>query len=916
MHSFISIFRKDDNVSKNAIELKGITKTFGSVVANNNINLSTKQGEILALLGENGSGKTTLMNILSGIYKPDAGKIEINGEEVSIQSPEDAKNLGIGMVHQHFKLVENFSAADNIWIGAEHEKGIFLSKNRYKKIKDLSEKYGFDIDPNKKVRDMSVSEKQTVEILKVLYYGAKILILDEPTAVLTPQEISKLFKIFRAMKKLGCSIIIITHKLNEVMEISDRVTVLRKGESITTVETANTSEKELTELMVGHPIELSIDRPECTFDGEDSTLLSIHNLTIENSEGVNALDDISFHLKQGEILGVAGVAGSGQKELCEAITGLHEIKKGAILYKKENIHSKTPRDIINLGISMSFIPEDRLGMGLAASLDIADNMMLKTYKNGSSPFVDRKGAEKLAEKIVEDLDVVTPGITTPVRRLSGGNVQKVLLGREIDANPSVLITAYPVRGLDINSSYTIYNLLNEQKKKGVGVLFIGEDLDVMLGLCDRIMVLCHGKITGIVDAKTATKEEIGLLMTNANSSKTEEIPADEAEEIEIQADSTAFTAQPQAKKKKNKTPLIRIAKRDELTGMKSLAFYIFAILLSLVIGGIFIAAAGVNPISYYVTMFTGCFKNSIYIRGFLSIVTPLLITSLGIALAFKMKFWNIGANGQFIIGAIFATAVGFMFGGSAPRPVVLILMLIAGMIGGGIYAFIPAYFKVKYSTNETLLTLMLNYVATYILSYLKHTMFFRKIGEDGQLFRPEIKPLSENAWMYNMKLGGVTFDITLIIGILLVIAAYIYFKKSKQGYEISVIGDSQSTAKYAGMNVKKIIFRTMFISGAIVGLAGMFKVTGLATSHTLADGITGDVGFTGITVAWLARLNPIGIFITTILMSILEKGSAVAESAFSISSSASSVLQGIILFTVLATDFFTRYKIVFRSHKS
>ena len=359
---------------------------------------------------------------------------------------------------------------------------------------------------------MSVSEKQTVEILKVLYYGADILILDEPTAVLTPQETDKLFGILRNMRDKGCAVIIITHKLGEVLEISDRVTILRKGESVATVNTAETNAHELTELMVGHAVELAIDCPPYQDDG---VVLNVHHLTISNSDGAQAVKDVSFDLKKGEILGVAGVAGSGQKELCEAIAGLQKIDKGAILYNQKNIEGKTPKEIIDLGISMSFIPEDRLGMGLAASLSITDNMMLKSYREAKGPFVDRKSAEKLAEKIIKQLDVQTPGTEIPVRRLSGGNVQKVLLGREIEANPHVLITAYAVRGLDINSSYTIYNLLNEQKKKNVGILFIGEDLDVMLELCDRIMVLCHGRITGIVDAKSATKEELGLLMTDA-----------------------------------------------------------------------------------------------------------------------------------------------------------------------------------------------------------------------------------------------------------------------------------------------------------------------------------------------------------------------------------------------------------------
>ncbi|HCA70423.1 MAG TPA: ABC transporter ATP-binding protein, partial [Lachnospiraceae bacterium] len=375
-----------------------------------------------------------------------------------------------------------------------------------------SRRFGLDVDPEKKVYQMSVSEKQTVEILKVLYRKADILILDEPTAVLTPQETSRLFEILRRMKQEGCAVIIITHKLNEVLEISDRVTILRKGESVATVNTADTNAQELTELMVGRPVELSIEHPETDFK---ENLLEIHHLTAANEEGVEMIKDISFDLNRGEILGVAGVAGSGQKELCEAIAGLLPVKKGAILYHDENIVGKTPNEIIKIGISMSFIPEDRLGMGLAASMGMVDNMLLKKYNEGKGPFVRKKEARETAKRLVKELEIVTPGVDTPVRRLSGGNVQKVLLGREIESEPNVLITAYAVRGLDINSSYTIYNALNEQKKKGVGILFIGEDLDVMLELCDRIMVLCHGRVTGIIDTKSATKEQIGLLMTDA-----------------------------------------------------------------------------------------------------------------------------------------------------------------------------------------------------------------------------------------------------------------------------------------------------------------------------------------------------------------------------------------------------------------
>ncbi|PWM23724.1 MAG: ABC transporter ATP-binding protein [Oscillospiraceae bacterium] len=497
-----------------AIECRELTKTFGSVVANDRVNLSVRRGEILALLGENGSGKTTLMNMLSGIYRPDSGEILVNGSPVVIASPVDAMGLGIGMIHQHFKLVEVFSAMDNIILGTRER--LLPPRELREKITAICTSFGLEIDPEKTVCEMSVSEKQTVEIIKVLYRGAQILILDAPTAVLTPQGTDRLFAILRRMKEQGCAVIIITHKLNEVLAISDRVTILHKGKSVGTVDTCATSQKELTELMVGRPVVLQIDRPA---PHNPETILKVVDLTVHKPDGSVALNDISFEIRTGEILGVAGVAGSGQKELCETIAGLCAADKGAILYHKQNLVGKTPAEIIGLGISMSFVPEDRLGMGLVASMGMVDNMLLKSYRCGKGPLVDRRPARALAEKLVSSLSIVTPGVETPVRMLSGGNVQKVLLGREIESKPNLLITAYPVRGLDINSSYTIYDLLNEQKKQGVAVMFIGEDLDVLLELSDRILVLCHGQVTGVVDARTATKEQIGLMMTGEFSGK-------------------------------------------------------------------------------------------------------------------------------------------------------------------------------------------------------------------------------------------------------------------------------------------------------------------------------------------------------------------------------------------------------------
>ena len=495
-----------------AIELRHITKRFGKVVANDDISLEIRRGEILSLLGENGSGKTTLMNMLAGIYFPDEGKILVNGEPTTIASPKDAFACGIGMIHQHFKLVDVFTAAENITLGLDEKLDLKATAAR---IRSICERYGFDLDPNQKIYDMSVSQKQTVEIVKALYRGADILILDEPTAVLTPQETDKLFAVLRSMRDDGKAIVIITHKMHEVEALSDRVAVLRHGQFVGDMLTKDTNAQEMTNMMVGHAVTLNIARPDPV---DPKPRIEVKNLTVRSIDGIVKLDDVSFTANSGEILGIAGISGCGQKELLEAIAGLQPTENGSICYveddgTREELLGKDPLSIAEMGVALSFVPEDRLGMGLVGNMDLSDNMMLRSFRKGRGILTDRKSPRKLAETVVEELDVNTPGVTTPVRRLSGGNVQKVLVGREIASAPTVLLTAYAVRGLDINASYTIYDLINRQKERGVAVIYVGEDLDVLLELADRILVLCGGKVSGIVPGRGATKRDVGMMMT-------------------------------------------------------------------------------------------------------------------------------------------------------------------------------------------------------------------------------------------------------------------------------------------------------------------------------------------------------------------------------------------------------------------
>ena len=417
------------------------------------------------------------------------------------------------MVHQHFKLVDVLTAAENIVLGLEEP---FDMKAATEKIRDICSRYGFDVNPEQKIYDMSVSQKQTVEIVKVLYRNANILILDEPTAVLTPQETDRLFAVLRNMRSDGKAIVIITHKLHEVEEISDRVAILRKGQFVGDVLTKNTNAEEMTNMMVGRAVQLNIERPEPV---NSKPRLEVKDLTVRSQDGVLKLDHVSFSLNSGEILGIAGISGCGQKELLEAIAGLQVAETGSISYieddgSRDELLGKDPLEIRKKGVALSFVPEDRLGMGLVGNMDLADNMMLRSFRRGHSFLTDRKAPHELAENVVKELEVVTPSISTPVRRLSGGNVQKVLVGREIAAAPSILLTAYAVRGLDVNSSYVIYDLLNKQKMSGVGVIYVGEDLDVLLELSDRILVLCGGKVSGIVEGRGADKREIGRMMTS------------------------------------------------------------------------------------------------------------------------------------------------------------------------------------------------------------------------------------------------------------------------------------------------------------------------------------------------------------------------------------------------------------------
>jgi general nucleoside transport system ATP-binding protein len=500
------------NSVQTVVEMRGITKRFPGIVANDNINLVVKKGEIHALLGENGAGKSTLMNILFGLYQPDEGEILINGKPVNITSPNVANDLGIGMVHQHFMLVETFTVTENIVLGNEPKNGLKIDIRRAEKeVEELSRKYGLKVDPTAKIADISVGMQQRVEILKTLYRGADILIFDEPTAVLTPQEIQELIEIMHNLVKEGKTIILITHKLKEIMAVCDAVTIIRRGKVIDSVAVKDTNPDELAAKMVGREVTFKVDKKP---PQPKEVILSVENVTAMGNRGVNALNGISFEVRAGEILGIAGVDGNGQSELIEVLTGLRKASGGRVLLKGQDITNRLPREISEAGLS--HIPEDRHKRGLVLDFTMSENMVLETYfhprfnKNG---FLDYAAIDKHASKLIEEFDVRTPSIHTKARALSGGNQQKAIIAREVDKDPDLLIAAQPTRGLDVGAIEFIHKRLVEQRDKGKAVLLISLELDEVINVSDRIAVIYEGQIVGIVDAKSTTEQELGLMMS-------------------------------------------------------------------------------------------------------------------------------------------------------------------------------------------------------------------------------------------------------------------------------------------------------------------------------------------------------------------------------------------------------------------
>ena len=507
------------------VQMRSIVKKFPGVVANDHVDLDIYAGEIHALLGENGSGKSTIMSVLAGLYRPDAGEILIDGEPFAFTSPRDAIAAGIGMVHQHFKLVEPFTVAQNMQLGERQGSFLLSDAGIREEIKKFEQRFGLAVDPDAPVWQLSVGEKQRVEIVRMLYRGSKVLILDEPTAVLTPQETAELFVNMKKMAAAGCAVVFITHKMNEVQEVADRVTVLRGGRVSGTLMCRDVHAQELVWLMVGREIVMNAER--CPHGACGAEVASLENVQALNDSGRAGLNEVSLSLRSGQILGIAGVAGNGQKELAEVLTGLRPVTAGTFIFQGEAVTNLAPAELIRRGIS--YVPEDRLGMGLVPGLDAVENMLLKSYTHPEFSgrwLINRQAAEAKTAEIVRQYNVKLAGLTQPVRSMSGGNLQKLLLAREIAENPKLIIVVYPARGLDVGATESIHKLLTELRDRGTSILLISEDLDELMKLSDRVGVMFGGRIVGNFAIEEVDLEEVGLLMMGLFRPREERIHGD------------------------------------------------------------------------------------------------------------------------------------------------------------------------------------------------------------------------------------------------------------------------------------------------------------------------------------------------------------------------------------------------------
>lgn len=878
-----------------SLDLVEITKRFGPVLADDHVNFSATAGEVHALVGENGAGKTTLMNIVFGLIQPDAGEILINGHQVTIQNPIAARRHGIGMVHQHFKLVPSLSVAENVFLGQEPTTGIALNVDEaIRRVNELAKRFGLEINPRSRINQLSVGLRQRVEILKAVSYDPQILILDEPTAVLTPQETVELFHFIRDFVAAGRTVIFITHKLAEVKEVADRFTVIRDGRIVATLPTREASEADIARLMVGREVLLRVDKTEAR---PGRTALQAEGLSAQNDQGLMAVHDVRFTLREGEILGIAGVEGNGQTELVEVITGLRPAVAGQLFLDGRDITPASVEDRRTAGIA--HIPEDRLQRGVAAPMSIEDNLAGAYLNRGLAPGgVLRAGlVRRFARWLIRRYDIRGARPPAPIRTLSGGNMQKVVLAREMELQPEVLVAAQPTRGVDIGATEFVHNAIMAQRDRGAAVLLVSADLNEIRNLSDRIIVMYRGRAVAEF-LPDVSDSEIGLAMAGSVE-RPEAVPVSPVDGNRAAA--PAERAEPRTDidtallDKEAQVPL-----PGERQGLKNIMLDLLgamlqpalAIIIALLIGMVIVIAVGDNPITAYRYFLIGPFTSGVDIGNTLAIMTPLLLIGISVLISFRAGVFNIGAEGQLYLGAFAAAWIGITFV-HWPGPVLVVAAILFGALLGAIWAFIPGVLLAAWGVNVIVSTLMLNYIAIEITDYLVNYPF-----KDPTAGAPVSKLIASQAWLpilipSSSLHAGIFLAIAVAVG-----AAFVLFRTS-WGARLRYVGDNPYFASYLGVSVSRVVVQAMVVSGAIAGAMGALDVLG--TNHQFNLSFSPGYGFLGLTVALLGRLNPWGIIVTAFVYAVLSHGADVMQQNTSVPYPLVNILQGIIVLLMTAS---------------
>ena len=901
------------------LELRGITKAFGDKVANDHIDLVVEAGRVHALVGENGAGKTTLMTMIAGTATPDSGEIRFDGRTVSIDSPQRAAELGIGMVHQHFKLVGSLTVAANVFLGHELVKAGQLDTDTMEiRVAELSKQYGLEIDPTAIINELSVGERQRVEVLKALSHDTRLLILDEPTAVLTPAEADDLFVVIRDLVAKGCAVLFISHKLDEVLAIADDVTVIRDGRIVGTLPAAGLTKTDIATMMVGREVLLRIEH---TPAHPGDVVLDVADLTVIDERGVTAVNKLSLSVRAGEIVGIAGVEGNGQAELALAVSGLDKPDAGTVTLRGQDVTRASVKHRRELGLA--YISEDRYGVGSAPKMSVAENIVATHLEPPIARlgWISQRAMHGLAQALIKTFDIRGARTTTPVGTLSGGNMQKVVIAREFESDPAVLLIAQPTRGVDVGAMEFVHNALVSARDRGAGILLISADLNEVMSLSDRLLVIHRGAIISEFTQETMSETAVGLamagvdvdddavMMAELHHQKVAQQVATEAQAPDVTAEVAAVVQH--AKEELGDTEVagvgvagpVEVEKAAAVPRLTPVALVrtvfadsvgpLTAIVAALVIGAVIIAALGVNPLAAYHELFVTALTTPQGIGGVLGQAVPLLILTAAVIVSFRAGFFNIGGEGQLYIGAFFGAWAGFTFK-TLPGPLLMVLVMIVGFAAAAVWGWIPGALLAAWRVDIVVSTLMMGSIAVLLTAYLVTGPFKDPTTTSLATARvPRDARLPYLNTQYSVNLD-------LVIALAVVVALGLVLAYSTWGLKVRELGEMNAFADYTGVSRKSMSQQVMAISGGISGLAGALYVLGPNGGRFLQTFSPG-FGWLAITVALLARLNPWWSILAAFFYADMMAGSSQMQINTSVPFPLVNVLQGLIILLITGT---------------